>query len=49
MLSAKDIYGLMGMMPALDFRARDTVDVGRLNKGVDGTIRDNGLTLEDHV
>jgi hydratase-aldolase len=46
MLSAKDIGGLMGMMPAFatdnagDFRARDTVDVDRLHKGVDRAIRD---------
>jgi hydratase-aldolase len=46
MLTAKDIGGLMGMMPAFatdnagDFRASDTVDVDRLHKGVDRAIRD---------
>ncbi len=46
MLSAKDVGGLMGMMPAFatdnagDYTARDTVDVNRLHKGVDRAVRD---------
>ncbi len=46
MLGARDIGGLMGMMPAFatdnagDYRARDTVDVDRLHKGVDRAVRD---------
>jgi dihydrodipicolinate synthase/N-acetylneuraminate lyase len=51
MLSAKDISGLMAMMPAFatdnagDFRARDTVDVGRLHAGVDRMIRDGANVI----
>jgi dihydrodipicolinate synthase/N-acetylneuraminate lyase len=51
MLSAKDIFGLMAMMPAFatdnagDFRARDTVDVGRLHAGVDRMIRDGANVI----
>ena len=46
MLSAKDIVGLMAMMPAFatddaaDIRARATVDIGRLRHGLDRMIRD---------
>jgi 4-(2-carboxyphenyl)-2-oxobut-3-enoate aldolase len=46
MLSAKDISGLMAMMPAFatdnaaDFQARSTIDVARLHHGVDRMIRD---------
>ena len=46
MLSAKDVGGLMGMMPAFatdnasDFKAQNTVDVGRLHQGVDRAVRD---------
>jgi dihydrodipicolinate synthase/N-acetylneuraminate lyase len=46
MLSAKDIGGLMAMMPAFatddaaDIRATSTVDVDRLHKGLDRMIRD---------
>ena len=46
MLSARDVGGLMGMMPAFatdnagDYTARDTVDVGRLHAGVDRAVRD---------
>jgi len=46
MLSAKDIRGLMAMMPAFatddaaDIRATATVDVGRLRAGLDRMIRD---------
>ncbi len=46
MLGARDIHGLMGMMPAFatdnagDFHARDTIDIDRLHKGVDRAIRD---------
>jgi dihydrodipicolinate synthase/N-acetylneuraminate lyase len=46
MLSAKDIGGLMAMMPAFatddaaDIRARATVDIGRLRQGLDRMIRD---------
>jgi dihydrodipicolinate synthase/N-acetylneuraminate lyase len=46
MLSAKDIGGLMAMMPAFatddaaDIRARATVDIGRLRHGLDRMIRD---------
>jgi hydratase-aldolase len=46
MLSAKDIGGVMAMMPAFatdnaaDVKATDTVDVARLHKGVDRMISD---------
>ena len=46
MLSAKDLGGLMAMMPAFatddaaDIRATATVDVGRLRHGLDRMIRD---------
>ena len=46
MLSAKDIGGLMAMMPAFatddaaDLRARSTVDVGRLHHGLNRMIGD---------
>jgi hydratase-aldolase len=46
MLSAKDIGGLMAMMPAFatddaaDLRSRSTVDIGRLRHGLDRMIRD---------
>jgi dihydrodipicolinate synthase/N-acetylneuraminate lyase len=46
MLSAKDIGGLMAMMPAFatddaaDIRARATVDIGRLRHGLDRMSRD---------
>jgi 4-(2-carboxyphenyl)-2-oxobut-3-enoate aldolase len=46
MLSAKDLGGLMAMMPAFatddanDIRATATVDVGRLRQGLDRMIRD---------
>jgi len=46
MLNAKDIRGLMAMMPAFatddaaDIRATATVDVGRLRAGLDRMIRD---------
>ena len=46
MLSAKDVRGLMAMMPAFatdnaaDIRATATVDVGRLRSGLDRMIRD---------
>jgi dihydrodipicolinate synthase/N-acetylneuraminate lyase len=46
MLSAKDIGGLMAMMPAFatddaaDICARATVDIGRLRHGLDRMIRD---------
>ena len=51
MLSAKDISGLMAMMPAFatddagDFRARDTIDVGRLHAGVDRMVRDGANVI----
>src|SRR4051812_19519239 len=46
MLSFKDLGGLMAMMPAFatddaaDIKARNTVDVDRLHKGLDRMIRD---------
>lgn len=46
MVSASEVRGLMGMMPAFatdnaaDIDARNTVDVGRLHAGVDRAIRD---------
>jgi dihydrodipicolinate synthase/N-acetylneuraminate lyase len=46
MLTAKDVRGLMAMMPAFatddaaDIRATATVDVGRLRSGLDRMIRD---------
>ncbi|HZS64902.1 MAG TPA: dihydrodipicolinate synthase family protein [Xanthobacteraceae bacterium] len=51
MLSAKDIGGLMAMMPAFatdnaaDIRAANTVDVAKLHKGVDRMIRDGGNVI----
>jgi hydratase-aldolase len=51
MLSAKDIGGLMAMMPAFatdnaaDINARATVDVGRLHKGVDRMISDGANVM----
>lgn len=46
MLSANELGGLMAMMPAFatdnaaDIRATDTVDVGRLQRGLDRMIKD---------
>ena len=46
MLTAHDIGGLMAMMPAFatddaaDMRARNTIDVARLRKGLDRMVRD---------
>src|SRR5205823_1035292 len=51
MLSAKDIGGLMAMMPAFatdnaaDIRATSTVDVGRLHHGLDRMIRDGANVI----
>ncbi len=51
MLSAQDISGLMAMMPAFatdnagDYRARSTVDVGRLHAGVDRMIGDGANVI----
>ena len=51
MLSAKDIGGLMAMMPAFatddaaDIRATNTVDVDKLHKGVDRMIRDGANVM----
>ena len=51
MLSAQDISGLMAMMPAfatddaVDYRARSTIDVGRLHAGVDRMIRDGANVI----
>ena len=51
MLSAQDISGLMAMMPAFatddagDYRARSTIDVGRLHAGVDRMIRDGANVI----
>ena len=51
MLSAKDIGGLMAMMPAFatdnaaDIRATNTVDVAKLHKGVDRMIGDGANVM----
>jgi dihydrodipicolinate synthase/N-acetylneuraminate lyase len=51
MLSAKDIGGLMAMMPAFatdnaaDIRATSTVDVAKLHKGVDRMIGDGANVM----
>jgi 4-hydroxy-tetrahydrodipicolinate synthase len=51
MLSAKDIGGLMAMMPAFatdnaaDINATATVDVGRLHHGLDRMIRDGANVI----
>ena len=51
MLSAKDIGGLMAMMPAFatdnaaDIRATNTIDVARLHKGVDRMINDGANVM----
>jgi hydratase-aldolase len=51
MLSAKDLGGLMAMMPAFatdnaaDINATSTVDVGRLHHGVDRMIRDGANVM----
>src|ERR1043166_7295872 len=46
MLSCRDLYGMIGMMPAFttedggDVRARNTINVGELERSVDRAIRD---------
>jgi dihydrodipicolinate synthase/N-acetylneuraminate lyase len=51
MLSAKDLGGLMAMMPAFatddaaDINAKNTVDVDRLHKGLDRMIRDGANVI----
>jgi hydratase-aldolase len=51
MLSAKDLGGLMAMMPAFatdnaaDMKATNTVDVDRLHKGLDRMIRDGANVI----
>ncbi|MEA2976759.1 MAG: hydratase-aldolase [Alphaproteobacteria bacterium] len=51
MLSAKDIGGLMAMMPAFatdnaaDIQATSTVDVSKLHKGLDRMIRDGANVI----
>ena len=51
MLSAKDLGGLMAMMPAFatdnaaDIRATSTVDMAKLHKGVDRMIRDGANVM----
>lgn len=51
MLTAKDIGGLMAMMPAFatddaaDFRATSTIDVARLHTGVDRMVRDGANVI----
>jgi dihydrodipicolinate synthase/N-acetylneuraminate lyase len=50
-LSAKDIHGLMAMMPAFatdnaaDINATSTIDVGRLHQGLDRMIRDGANVI----
>ena len=51
MLSAKDVGGLMAMMPAFatdnaaDIHATNTVDVAKLHKGVDRMVRDGANVM----